>query len=481
MPFDEEYFNSEEFRELLDSYEASLDTGQQPFMDASDLVDIADYYNFNGDYDKAVEAVERALDLYPHATLPNVFKARQALAEGNFERARQYAENIENKDEPDYCYLLAEIKIAQGNIEEADRYLRSLEKSVDPEEYEDYIKDCANLYVDYNINEKAYEWMMRSKGDDSTDFKELMARTLFGMGKYKDSERIFNELIDRNPYSTTYWNALASTQLMNEDYNNAITSSEYAIAIAPNDPEGIASKANGLFRIGNYPEALKYFQRLEKLVPEDNFVLLNIGVCLVNLGRQQEALQPLERALERGVDDIDILPQLYQELAFCYSALKQPEKALELLDRTEKLPCDHSDMLVIRGHIQLEHGMVKEAQESFQRAMKESENNPSIMLRVIVSLYDNRYLQACYEMFTKFFRVASKYDPDFNKGRAYQALVCFDLGKKEEFYIAVGRAARENPQEARLVLGFLFPEGMDPSEYLNYAVHHYIHFDKLDK
>ena len=40
MPFDEEYFNSEEFRELLDSYEASLDTGQQPFMDASDLVDI---------------------------------------------------------------------------------------------------------------------------------------------------------------------------------------------------------------------------------------------------------------------------------------------------------------------------------------------------------------------------------------------------------------------------------------------------------
>ena len=61
------------------------------------------------------------------------------------------------------------------------------------------------------------------------------------MGKYKDSERIFNELIDRNPYSTTYWNALASTQLMNEDYNNAITSSEYAIAIAPNDPEGIAT------------------------------------------------------------------------------------------------------------------------------------------------------------------------------------------------------------------------------------------------
>ena len=79
MQYNEDYFNSEDFKELLDSYETALQAGEQPFMDADDLVDLADYYNYNGEGDKAAEAIERALDLYPDATLPNVFKAREAL------------------------------------------------------------------------------------------------------------------------------------------------------------------------------------------------------------------------------------------------------------------------------------------------------------------------------------------------------------------------------------------------------------------
>ena len=200
MQIDEEYFKTEDFRELLDSYEASINAGTTPFMDADDLVDIADYYSFYGDMEKAEEAIDCALQLYPHATLPNVFKARQALADNDFAKAREFAEVIESRDDPDYHYLQAEILIAEGRTAEADRYLRDYGMTVDADEYEDFIRDCANLYIDYGISDKAYEWMMRSRGDDSDDFKELMARTLFGLGKYKDSERLWGELIDRNPF-----------------------------------------------------------------------------------------------------------------------------------------------------------------------------------------------------------------------------------------------------------------------------------------
>ena len=163
MQYNEEYFNSEDFKELLDSYETALQAGEQPFMDADDLVDLADYYNYNGEGDKAAEAIERALDLYPDATLPNVFKAREALIMGDTELARHFAEAIGDHDDPDYHYLTAEIMIAESNIEEADRYLRQYAKAVNEDEWEDFIKDCANLYVDYGINDKAYQWMMRSK------------------------------------------------------------------------------------------------------------------------------------------------------------------------------------------------------------------------------------------------------------------------------------------------------------------------------
>lgn len=468
MNIDEEYFNSEEFQELLENYEASINAGSTPFMDADDFVDLADYYNWQGDDDKAEAAIDQALELYPSATLPNVFKARKALSMGDFKQAEFYCGEIENHDDPDYQYLVAEIMIAQGQIDQADNYLREFGKSVEPDEYEDYVRDCANLYIDYDQNEKAYEWMLRSRGDESDDFKELMARTLFGLGKYKDSERIFNELIDHHPFSKTYWNALASAQFMNEDYSGAITSSEYAIAIDPNDPDAVSSKASGLFRLGNYEEALKYFKRLSELEPEDEFGLLHQGVCLVNMVRHDEALPMLRMGLAVAPKDSPFLPQIYQELAFCYSAQHQVKQALEMLKKTEAYDCDHTDMLVVKGHILLQNNLIAEAEEAFKQAIMKSDNSPAILLRIIVSLYDNRYLHACYQMLLKFFQLVKEYYPEYKSGNAYMALCCYDLGYHEEFLKYMRLAVEQDPKEAFSVLGCLFPEGTPVSDYVTY-------------
>ena len=471
MQIDEDYYQSEEFREMLENYEASVSEGTHPFMDADDLVDIADYYNASDDLERAEEVIDYALQLYPHSALPNVFKAREALMDGDSQLARSYADNIEERDAPDYHYLLAEILIAEGRIEEADQYLRDYGQTVDNDEYEDFVKDCANLYIDYNVSDKAYEWMMRSRGDDSDDFKELMARTLFGLGKYKDSERLFNELIDHNPYSKHYWNALASAQFMNEDYSSAITSSEYAIAIDPTDPEGILSKANGLLRLNNYEEALTYYQRYSNLIPDDEFGMLHQGVCLLNMGRKDEALAVLTAALETAPDDSPYLVQILQETAFCLSAMKRPKEAIDMLDRTEEMDCDHIDMKVIRGHILLENGLVAEAEDIFKQAIVQSGNAPGVLLRIIVSLYDNHYVKAAYEMMLKFFNYVEAYAPDFKEGHAYMALCCYDLGRTSEFMHHLRLAVEDSPQEAQLVLGCLFPEGMPAKEYYEYMTH----------
>lgn len=468
MNIDEEYFKSEEFQDILESYEASINAGSNPFMDADDLVDLADYYSWQGFDDKAEAAIDYALELYPSSTLPNVFKARKALSEGDYTQAEFYRDEIENHDDPDYHYLVAEIMIAQGDIEGADDYLREYGKSVEPDEHEDFVRDCANLYIDYNQSEKAYEWMMRSRGDESDDFKELMGRTLFGLGKYKDSERIFNELIDQHPFSKHYWNALASAQFMNEEYSNAITSSEYAIAIDPNDPDAVSSKASGLLRLGNYQEAQKYYQKYCELVPDDEFGFLHQGVCLVNMNRNEEALPVLRMALAVAPKDSQFLVQIYQELAFCYGALHQVGQAIRMLDKTTKLDCDHVDILVVKGHILLQNDKIAEAEECFKQAILQSNNAPNVLLRIIVSLYDNRYLNACYQMLVKFFQLVRDYYPDYKSGNAYMALCCYDMGNTEEFLKYLQLAVEQDPNEAKSVLSCLFPEGIPVHEYVSY-------------
>ncbi len=468
MTFNERYFQSKEFQELLRNYESSTASGGSLFLDVDDLVDIADYYNYIGEGDKALELVEQGLELYPNDVLLNVFMARKALLDSDYEQAKHFADTIDDKESPDYHYLVAEIMIAQGDIEGADDYLREYGKSVEPDEHEDFVRDCANLYIDYNQSEKAYEWMMRSRGDESDDFKELMGRTLFGLGKYEDSERIFNELIDQHPFSKHYWNALASAQFMNEEYSNAITSSEYAIAIDPNDPDAVSSKASGLLRLGNYQEAQKYYQKYCELVPDDEFGFLHQGVCLVNMNRNEEALPVLRMALAVAPKDSQFLVQIYQELAFCYGALHQVGQAIRMLDKTLKLDCDHVDILVVKGHILLQNDKIAEAEECFKQAILQSNNAPNVLLRIIVSLYDNRYLNACYQMLVKFFQLVRDYYPDYKSGNAYMALCCYDMGNTEEFLKYLQLAVEQDPNEAKSVLSCLFPEGIPVHEYVSY-------------
>lgn len=467
MQTGDEYFDSKEFRDILTSYEESVRSGQPIFMDVDDLTDIADFYNYTGDKEKASAVIELALDMDPGATIPLVFKAREALECNDIELAKAFAEKISDKEDPDYKYLKAEIMIAQNLIDEADSYLRDYFKTVEPDEYEDFILDVANLYLDYNANGKAYEWMIRAQEHKSTEYKELMARTLFGIGEYEKSAQLFNELIDQNPYSKKYWNALASSQFMNEEYSDSITSSEYAIAIDPNDPDGLQTKANGLYRLNNYEEALKYYQRYSRQVPDDEFGFLNQGTCLVNLARYEEATKILWQALTVTPANSQYLVQIYQEMAFAYSSMKMPDKAIKCIDMTDDIDCDHIDMEVLRGHILLENNRYEEAEEKFQKAIIESQNAPNVILRIMVSLYDNKYLEASYKMFKKFFEII---DDDFNEGYSYMALCCWDMKRMNEFMHYLKIAIKRNPNEVRNVLSGIFPKEIAVEDYYDYIL-----------
>ena len=461
------YFESEEFRTILKQYEESAESGHSTYMDADDLADIADYYQYNGFLEKAGEVINLALEYNPEAVGPLLYKAREAIMANDFQTAENYADKIEAVDGMEALFLRGEIMVCQGKTEEADAYFIEQMKNIMEDELMDYVYDVANIFSDYDLHDKAFEWMARSQGDDSDSFKELMARTLFGLGKYQDSERIFNELIDHDPYSIRYWNALASAQFMREDYSAAITSSEYAIAIDPKDPESLLSKANCLYNLGNYESALSYFKRFSEQAEDDEFGYLYQGTCLINLGRYEEAICLLKKALKMAPVDSQYLAEIYQEMAFGYSELQDTDKALYYLDQTKTLDCDHISMEIIKGHILLANNRIQEAAEVFREALTQTDNSPRTMLRIIVSLYDNQYTQTSYT-FLK--RLLSEMPKDWNEGYSYMALCCRDLRKSEEFLHYLKLAAEKNPKEARTVLGGLFPEGTHPKDYYSYLM-----------
>ena len=137
----DEYFDSEEFHELLTEYEHSVETGEPVLLDVDALSEIADYYHFTGRYDQAENAITLALSLSPGAIAPLTYRIHEALWNGKTEEAKVYLSRIVETNELDYVYDKAEIMIAEERVDDADAYFLEILERLPEEDRQDYIFD----------------------------------------------------------------------------------------------------------------------------------------------------------------------------------------------------------------------------------------------------------------------------------------------------------------------------------------------------
>ena len=469
-----DYYDSKEFKEALEKYEAALSSGSTVYLDCDQLSDIAEYYQWMGHTAKALSAADYALSLFEGATAPLALKAKIALLnENNPEKAMQITEMIADKNDLDYFYIRAEILVVTNHSDEADAYLEKSLETLDELDRLDFVLDSAMLFIDYEYVELAKKWLGKSDEPTQADYREVDGRIKYYEGDYAASERIFNGLIDENPYSAYYWVMLASTQMAQNHLSDALTSSEYAIAINPNDEDALLYKGQALMYLNNHAEAIEYFDRLSQVRTSNVDGYLNSANCYFHLNRYEDGLASLRKAETRAKRHYpERLYEIYREEAFAYSHLGEKDRALSCLDKMEEsMEVDPYEMMVSRAHIYCENDDIPKAQLYYKRAVEESRYQPSIMLRVAVSLYDNDFLQVAYN-------ILSALDPkDLDKlpqTYVYLAACAHDLGFREAFISHLSQAVEKSPITARTLLSPFFPEGMDPQEYVNYASDNFI-------
>ena len=468
MPIQDKFYESPEFKEKFQLYENAQASGTSVYLEPDDLTDIAEYYHILGNIDACKNTVDYAIKMFPGATMPLVFRSRVALLmEHDVALAEEYAEMIDDKADLEYLYLKAEIMIVDDRAEEAETFLRDAYNELeDDEDKADFLIDVANLYADYELMEYAQQWLSLSEEYDSTDYKELQGRIAMGLGDYEESNRIYNELIDRNPYSFTYWNQLASSQLLHNEIMESIQSSEFALAINPDDEDATLNKANGLFNLGNFEEACKYYERFTKISPSSEVGEMFLGISLINLNRTEEGVEHLKKAESLADAFSEYLHDIYVELAYSLTALGKHEDAMEYIEKISQLEdCDPYETDVLKGNVHLQKGETAEAMKCFQHAVTASNGSPRVILRIGICIYDNGYYSLAYDVFHLLLDDASD---EWKDGWSYLALCCMLLSRKDEFVYAVRKACQQNPVEAKMVLGEIFPENLSPDDYVNY-------------
>lgn len=465
--YSEDYFESNEFKQTLKKFEEAENNGEQIVLDSEEFVDIAEYYYNHGKIESAVKIIDRTIDLYPGAAAPLLFKARMALLDYNdIENANRYADMIEDKTDLEYFYLKAEIMIIDGDGDGADEYLENCFGEIESEDKDFFAIDSAAIFIDYNMIDKAEKWIKKSEATDTIEYKEQFARIMMENGEYEKSQKLFNELIDKNPYSTQYWNSLASSQFLCNNIEDAIQSCEFALAINPENATALLNKANGLYNLGNYKEALKYYIRYNTQCPKDENGETLIGFCNMLLEDYTNAIKHFQIAEKLLPPNSPMLTDIYKDWAFALCRLNRIDESMAILDKISNATCDKNELLVYRGSLLLGSGRFFESKKYFLAAIKESNYSPTIVMKIAIVIYESGNIEVAYKMFQMLY----KRHPEYNDGYAYYAACCYSLKKEEEFLENLKKAIANSPEDVKIALGKLFPENIDVKDYYQYMI-----------
>lgn len=358
-----------ELHELAEQYEADRAGNKPIYLDADDLADLADWYAIRHKDEMASEVVEYGLNLHPNNTTLLVEQAYLYLDDQDKTRAKEIIEKI-SEDTSEVKVLKANILVGEGKYDDAEQLLDSID---DKEDLANII-DVAYLYIDTGAPEKALPWLaggLERNGEEEA-FLAVTGDCHYAQGKYDEAATFYNKLIDKNPYSASYWFGLARCYFDQQIYDKSIEACDYAIIADDEFADAYIMRGHSFFQLGNEDSAMENYQYAEKLdALSPSFMHTFIGLNKVSKGEWEDALIHLELAIaDKDIDDSLTLPSLYASAALCLHKMGKKRKAHQYCKKARDLDPEEVEIYLIEGRIYMEEGDYEKGVKKWAKALE---------------------------------------------------------------------------------------------------------------
>ncbi len=332
----ESYYESQEFQDILKSYESMLNEGTSVYFDSMDLANIAQYYAISSDLEKSDRAIEYGLSIHPADPDILIAKSGNQLQRGLTDQARVIAESIDAPDNQELIYLKGCIELADGNPEQADRYYtQAVEMS---ENDSGMINDIIVKFMDTRQFELCQKWLDKALilEPDSRNFIELQADLFFDTGQMDTAAIWYDNLLDEFPFDTYYWEQMGRINYEKGDFARARDCFEYIEAIDPENKSARMMCADCIFSLGLWEQAFGIYSALLDEDPDSYALLYYCGRCKYENKGYDYALPYFKKSFdslthEDGEIPTEMLVELYGYMAHCTYYLKDVPQTLSLL------------------------------------------------------------------------------------------------------------------------------------------------------
>ena len=395
-----QYFDKPEFRSTLTRYEEMLASDRTFYFEATELTDIAEYYAMQGDSELAEDALDLALKLHPENLDALIFKARARLINGHIAEASHILDNITDQNDREVMFLRAEVMLATHQQAQANELLKTLieDESHEPNAYADII----DLLVDNGQYDMAALWIDEAtqRHPDNKVLTESAAYSHVLQERLDDAIGLYNQLLDSDPYSAFYWEELGKIHFKREEYDKAIEAFEFVIAINGDECYyALYAAANCYFNIGNYEKAEEYYHTIHERYPETVDPLFHMGMCRVNRGDDDGALEYFTKALITIPEGSEEQAQIYSQMSLIFSRKGQHEKSVVYLDEAIKICPDNTELIIMKGHELLCQKQYAESTELFLQAIElNTECTERSLFLIAVSMLENGHCEMSHYM-----------------------------------------------------------------------------------
>lgn len=463
-------FDSEEFKNNLQQYEKALENGEHIYFDIDELTELSDYYYMRGMYDKAKEVCDYTNALFPDSSLAKLLKVNTLLnIENDIEAAKEILEELDDKSDLEYAYTYFDILAREEDITEAIEFMEERYEELSDELKPDFILDTAEILIDNNYTDVAEEWLLKyPKGKENDEYKELKARIYFEDLEFEKASILLTDLLNKHPYDESLWCVHAKTMFMLNNFQEALNSCDFSIAIEPERNEAVQIKAYTLFTLNQFNDAIRLYKQYLEWFPNDRKSLEFLGYCHINIGNNEQAINCFLDVIRLSEDD-DVSVDIYRTLAIAYSSKKDVENALKYLNKIKVNEDNYSMFLTFKGHILLENNEIVAAMKCYEEAIDKAVDKKECIVDIAISLYDNKMYSVAYSLI----KACVDYVDDFPKGQACLALLAYKMGRKEDYFIALRKAVSKDLYNVKDILSDIFPDSVIPEDYYAYAKHNH--------
>lgn len=275
-----------------------------------------------------------------------------------------------HEDSSEVKILKANLLLTEGKIDDAEQLLDTIEDKEDLAN----IVEVAYMYIDMGHPDKALGWLSRGLEQYAEEeaFLAVTGDCYHAQGLHEKAAYFYNKLIDKNPYSASYWFGLARCYFDQQMFDKAIEACDYAIVADDEFADAYIMKGHSFFQLGNEEAALEAYQQAGDLdAVSPGFIHTFIGLNKVSKGEWEEGLRYLEEAIaSKEEDDTLTLPSLYANAALCLHKMGKKRKAHQYCKKAYMLNPDEVDPHLVEGRIYMEEGEYEKGVKQWAQALE---------------------------------------------------------------------------------------------------------------